>query len=466
MAGGSKPPVILPLLTVSPVHRGSAMSHHSNHSRAALRCESLEAREVPAAFPVAADAVAVSPDDGGIPVVHLVSAKTGAELGQVQAYEDAFRGGVHAALGDVTGDGVSDLVLSTGAGGGPRIRIVDGQTGQTLRDFFAYEPGYTGGVYVALGDVNGDGHDDIVTGTGVGGGPRVRVLDGASLGAAVLNDFLAYEPSFRGGVLVAAGDTNGDGRDDIVCGTGVGGGPRVEVFSGRDGSLMRNAFAYEDSFRGGVLVGAGDTDGDGRDDVICGTGPTGGPVVHVFSGADGRELRSFLADDSSFRGGVRVGALDVDGNGRDDVIAHVRHGNDDGFRVFSGDDGRFVAGSSRVVDDNPAADDGVHGGAAAPGTVSSVEGTLVTLDAAANTVSIRLQNGTLQTLQAGTGTEIKRDKVRVALTAFQAGDRVEGVVGADGIAWEIEAKSAAFVEGTSGSSGSSGTEDHGGSGRG
>lgn len=397
------------------------MASNRNYNRAALRCESLEARDVPAAFPIAADAVAITPDDGGIPVVHLVSAKTGAELGQVQAYEDSFRGGVHAALGDVTGDGVPDLVLSSGRGGGPRVRVIDGQSGQTLRDFFVYEPQFTGGIYVALGDVNGDGRDDIITGTGSGGGPRVRVLDGASLGATVLTEFMAYE----------------------------------------------------DSFRGGVLVAAGDTDGDGRDDVICGTGPTGGPVVHVFSGADGRELASFLADDARFRGGVRVDARDVNGDGRDDVIAHLRHGNDDGFRVFSGDGGRFMTGSSRVVDDNPSPDDGIddRGVAAPPGTVSSVEGTLVSVDAGANTVSIRLQTGAVQTIQAGPGTEVKRDEVRVALTAFQAGDKVEAVVGADGVAWEIEAKSPAFVEGSSGRSGSgdtsgSGTDDHGGPGHG
>jgi hypothetical protein len=296
----------------------------------------------------------------------------------------------------------------------------------------------------------------------------------------VLDDFLAYEASFRGGVLVAAGDTDGDGRDDIICGTGVGGGPRVEIFSGRDRSLLRNTFAYEDSFRGGVLVSSGDTDGDGRDDVICGTGPTGGPVVHVFSGADGRELRSFLADDDRFRGGVRVGALDVDDDGRDDVIAHLRHGNDDDLRIFSGD-GRFLSGHSCVVDDDPSPDDGLDDrGGITPGAVSFFEGALVSVDAAANAVTIRLQNGTLQTVRAGAGTEIKRDKLRVALSAFQVGDKVEAVVAVDGIAWEIEAKSPAFVEGRSGrggsddNSGSSGSggaddpsgDDHGGSGRG
>jgi|GEM_PF-6839582 len=428
------------------------MSSQFLNNRAKLGCEALEAREVPAAFPIPADAVAISPDDGGIPTVHLVSPLTGQSYGTVAAYESAFRGGVHAALGDLTGDGIRDLVISPGRGGGPRIRIIDGANGETLRDFFIYEPTFTGGVYVALGDINGDDLNDLVCGTGVGGGPRVRVLDGASLGETVLRDFNAYEDSFRGGVLVASGDTNGDGRDDVLCGTGVGGGPRVLSFSGTDGSLLRNEFAYEDSFRGGVLIGSGDTNGDGSDDLICGTGPGGGPVVRVLSGSDGRELAALFADDSAFRGGVRVDARDLDGDGRDDVIAHLRHGNDDGFRAFSGDDGSFLAGVSRVVDDNPSARDILEGRSSGiiSGAVSYVEGSFISADVAAGTALIRLRNGSTVTVQAGAGTEIKRDKAYVTLAAFQTGDKVEALIGANGIAWEIEAKSPAFIEGRSG----------------
>jgi hypothetical protein len=418
-----------------------------------LQLDILEAREVPAAFPITGDTVAIRPDDGGIPVVHLVSATNGTEFGQVQAYEDVFRGGVHTAIGDITGDGVPDLVIAPGKGGGPRIRILDGQDGSVLRDFFVYEPQFTGGIYVALGDVNHDGHEDLITGTGVGGGPRVRILDGASLGSTVLGEFMAYEDSFRGGVLVASGDVNGDGFDDIVCGTGVGGGPRVLAFSGRDRSVLQNEMAYEDSFRGGVFVASGDVNGDGRDDLITGTGTGGGPVVRVFSGDDGRQLESFTADDSAFRGGVRVEALDVNRDGRDDVVAHLRHGNDDGFRVFSGGDGHFVSGSTRTVDDNPSAEDQLegHGGVITPGQVSYIEGSLVSVDAAAKTATVRLQNGTTVVVRAGAGTKVKRDKQRVDLSAFVAGDKIEATIGSDGVAWEIAAKSPGFSSSGSGS---------------
>ena len=293
-------------------------------------------------------------------------------------------------------------------------------------------------------------------GTGAGGGPRVRVLDGKSLGNTVLKDFFAYEDTFRGGVLVSSGDTNGDGVDDIITGTGVGGGPRVQVFSGKDNRVLRNEFAYEDSFRGGVLVSSGDTNGDGNDDIITGTGPGGGPVVRVLSGANGRELSSMFADDPSFRGGVRVDSRDVNGDGRDDIIAHVRHGNDDGFRVFDGTSSKFLNAVSRVVDDDSSPDDSSDDDdrVITSGVASYIEGSFVSVDTVANTVTIQLQNGTTAIAKAGAGTEIKRDKLNTTLATFQAGDKVEALVGPDGIAWEIEAKSAAFVEGRSGKGGS------------
>ena len=147
---------------------------------------------------------------------------------------------------------------------------------------------------MAAGDVNGDGQTDIITGAGPGGGPHVRVFDGASL--AEIRSFLAYQcdpvagPCFGGGVSVAAGDVNGDGRADIVTGAGPGGGPHVRVFDGATGAELAGFFAYDPAFTGGVLVAAGDVNGDGLAEIITGRGAGGGPHVSVVRRADRRAL--------------------------------------------------------------------------------------------------------------------------------------------------------------------------------
>jgi hypothetical protein len=92
--------------------------------------------------------------------------------------------------------------------------------------------------WTASGAVDGDGRADIITGAGAGGSPRVRVFSGA--GGAVLSEFLAFDPGFTGGVHVAAGDLDRDGRADVITVAGPGGGPDARAFhiSGNTGHLV------------------------------------------------------------------------------------------------------------------------------------------------------------------------------------------------------------------------------------
>src|SRR5205823_1720929 len=122
-------------------------------------------------------------------------------------------------------------VVAADAGGQPEVRVFDAQTGQLKFDFLAYDPGFTGRVRVAVGDVNGDGTPDIVTATGPGGGPDIHVYDGKT--GNLIRRFFAYDPRFSGGEFVAAGDVNGDGYADVVIGADAGGGPNVVVFNGK-----------------------------------------------------------------------------------------------------------------------------------------------------------------------------------------------------------------------------------------
>src|SRR5207248_4659873 len=109
---------------------------------------------------------------------------------------------------------------------------------------------FTGGVYIAAGDVNGDGFADIVCGAAAGGGPNVTVFSGRDLGRTRLLSFFPYDPHFTGGVRVAAGDVDGDGVADIVTGAGPGGGPNVTVykFNGGQPQALQSYFAYDPRF--------------------------------------------------------------------------------------------------------------------------------------------------------------------------------------------------------------------------
>ncbi len=99
------------------------------------------------------------------------------------------------------------FVTGAGPGGGPHVQVFDAETGDLIIGFFAYDPAFTGGVRVAAADVNDDGVPDVITAPGPGGGPHVKVFDGAALqtGQVVeLYGLFAYNPAFTGGVYIGA----------------------------------------------------------------------------------------------------------------------------------------------------------------------------------------------------------------------------------------------------------------------
>ena len=291
-------------------------------------------------FPVTTAAqnglLVTGPDEGFDPVVRLINSTTGEYRFSFRAYPQNFTGGVRVAIGDVNGGGVAEIITAPGPGMRPNVRIFEQHPRRGVRQvgsFLAYRANFHGGVYVAAGDINGDGRDEIITGAGAGGRPVVRIIDGTS--NTILLSFMAYDPSFRGGVRVATGDVNGDGRAEIITGAGPGGGPHVKVFNPVNWSLMNSFLAYDLNFTGGVFVAAGDVNGDGFAEVVTGPGAGGGPHVKVFDAHNNLMLlHSFFAFPSSFAGGVRVGYFDFNRDGDVGIIAGTGPGVSPQVKVF------------------------------------------------------------------------------------------------------------------------------------
>lgn len=287
-------------------------------------------------------------DVGSLPTVRVFNSLSGTLRSSFSAYTNSFRGGVRVAVADFNGDGTQDIVTAPGSGGGPHIRVFDGKNGVVLSEFFAYAANFTGGVYVAAADVTGDGTPDIVTGAGPGGGPHVRVFNGLTgqLAAGPIGEFFAYAPSFFGGVRVAAGDTNKDGKADVITAAGPGGGPHVIVWNGANRQQRFGFFAYPANFTGGVFVTAGDMNFDGVADVITGPGEGGGPLVRYFDGRNGAKFREFfvyppntggLGSNAVWTSGVRVGTIsDIDGDGLAELVVAPGTGRSGNVRIISG----------------------------------------------------------------------------------------------------------------------------------
>ncbi|WP_168218774.1 FG-GAP-like repeat-containing protein [Limnoglobus roseus] len=300
---------------------------------------------VPPALPtgqtaITSDLLAISKPDGSVQLYRMNASNQLAPVGAAYYPFGATTTAIRSAIADVTGDGNPDLIFAAGPGSGSQLRVIDGQTGADVGGTFsAFESGYTGGLFVAAADVDGDGHADVIITPDQGGGGRVMVFSYASGAPKTIANFFGIDdPNFRGGARVAAADINGDGRADIVVGAGFGGGPRVAIFDGSTVTtspkkLVNDFFAFSGpdlaGLRNGIYIAAGDLNGDGKAEVIFGGGPGGGPRVTVLDGATlvanptaavANPLANFFAFDAGERGGVRPAVRDVDKDGKLDLI--------------------------------------------------------------------------------------------------------------------------------------------------
>ncbi len=232
------------------------------------------------------------------------------------SYSNNHSGGLQIMVTDIDADGD----LETVSADANQVFIYN-EDGSLHASFYPYTSAYTGGVNISVGDLESDGTVEIVTGTEDGGGAHVRVFN--SDGVLINPGFFAYDEVYRGGVNVTIGDLNGDGWREIITGAGTEGGPHVRIFNKHGALINPGFFAYDEDFRGGVNVAAGDVNGDGVDEIITGPGPGGEPIVKVWNNSGALVEDPFTIEDAD-ADGLEVAATDLDGDGVAEIITYTR----------------------------------------------------------------------------------------------------------------------------------------------
>lgn len=215
--------------------------------------------EIVSNFTTSDDELTVSAGNGKINLT-----KNGKTVYSFYAYDKNFKNSLNIAT-NFNNSYYSLVVVGPKENGGPQVRLFT-LDGKLRNSFIAYDKNLRTGVNVALADVDGDKDLEIVTGPGKGAEPLIKIF---SLSGKLKYSFLAYAKNFKGGVNLATGDLNNDGVAEIITAPGQGGGPQVIIYDFK-GKMQKSFMAYEPSFHGGVRVSVSDINEDGALEILTG----------------------------------------------------------------------------------------------------------------------------------------------------------------------------------------------------
>jgi len=263
-----------------------------------------------------------------------------------------FTGPIRTAVADFNGDHIADYAFTTGAGTAAMVRIVNGATSADILGPTTVLGGFSGGAFIAAGDLDRDGQAELAVSADAGGSPTVEVYRLSSGQLVLITSYTPIRSDAVCGIRVAMGDINHDGAAELVTSAGPGWVPCVRIYDGTalaGGQTIQIvpgflAFAWTTQF--GVNVAVGDVNGDGSDDLVVSLDRGGSTKVRVWSGAkitahpslpvnELSRYQQFFANGLTSRQGIRVVARDIDGDGKAELITSAAGGRLNWLRVLA-----------------------------------------------------------------------------------------------------------------------------------
>ena len=204
-----------------------------------------------------------------------------------------YLGSIDIAVVDINSDGFDDIIASSTGGASGTVAIFNGRDFSVMKTFYPYGAGYMGTVHVSGYDPDGDGAYSILTSTGEGTRGHVKAFD------SNLDVFLSFFSGAEGdlsGCYVIGGDLDGDGLDDIATGTGAGTEAEVHVFDGNTGSRRHSMKVFSGYMGGANLEMISSATNPLAMDLVVGSGDGARGTLNVIDGREFEVIDAYFAE--------------------------------------------------------------------------------------------------------------------------------------------------------------------------
>ncbi len=221
--------------------------------------------------------------------------------------------GLNITGADLDKDLKNEIITGATAGNQPFVRSLS-IDGKLIASFLAFEGSFIGGVRVAAGDINNDGKVEYVVVPQSKREPVVRIFDE---NGQLIREFLAFDKKYTGGLTVALGNVTDDAFDEIIIGSPSGMRTAVRVFNDQ-GKIVKEIKPFLATNKSGANVTVGNLDKNDYDEIVIGAGSGSEPRVQAYD-VDGKVIADFLAY-KNFTGGVRVAVGDWNEDGQGELV--------------------------------------------------------------------------------------------------------------------------------------------------
>ncbi|OGH84740.1 MAG: hypothetical protein A2261_01345 [Candidatus Magasanikbacteria bacterium RIFOXYA2_FULL_44_8] len=225
------------------------------------------------------------------------------------AFDETVAGGSTVWRGDLNADNRLERVVMTSY----KMQIFN-QDGNFWYNDYPLGWKVKGGTRFAMGRFK-DKANNILVSSIIGG--KVALLN--QYGLAINDAFYPLGKKYAGGFSVAVGDVDGDKQGENIIGVGIGKPAEVIIYDQNLKKIKKRFYPYEKNFIGGVEVATGDVNGDGKTEIITLPMKNKKPLVRVFNGA-GKKIAEFLVGSGFGGANFTIGAADVNFDGRDEIV--------------------------------------------------------------------------------------------------------------------------------------------------